>query len=365
MRGLLRRHRPCTRDAAGERARARTRGARTRHLTVARRGRDRRIRSRPVGCRIREGPRGRRADVPPASIRIPRIGVDSRLEKLGVDDPRQADRARRLRPGGLVCRRRRTAALSAPRSSQGTSTRRRRRRCSRAWAICAAGDEVVITRSDGITTDIPRHAGRRSPRSRRSRPTPVYSNVPAPELRLITCAGAFDSAVGHYTDNLIVFAALRGVIAAEAAGAGIRPVCWTGEREYPVIARPSSRGPLALPGRAPISRTGAAGERLSTFRRTVDPCRKAPMTFELPLWFEIGSLVVLTLILIADLLLDPQAPAHPLQRESTLWVVFYVTLALFFAGLIGCRAARSTPGSSSPAGSPSTASRSTTSSCSC
>ena len=39
------------------------------------------------------------------------------------------------------------------------------------------------------------------------------------------------------------------------------------------------------------------------------------MDLELPLWFEIGSLVVLILILIADLLLDPQAPAHPLDQR--------------------------------------------------
>lgn len=36
----------------------------------------------------------------------------------------------------------------------------------------------------------------------------VYRNVPRPELRIITCAGVFDRSVGHYTDNLIVFAAL-------------------------------------------------------------------------------------------------------------------------------------------------------------
>ena len=34
----------------------------------------------------------------------------------------------------------------------------------------------------------------------------VYGPTPAPTLRLITCDGAFDSATGHYTDNLIVFA---------------------------------------------------------------------------------------------------------------------------------------------------------------
>lgn len=55
---------------------------------------------------------------------------------------------------------------------------------------------------------------------------------------------------------------------------------------------------------------------------------------ELPIWFEVGSLVVLTLILIADLLLVLKRPHVPSMKESTLWVVFYVVLALIFAGLM-------------------------------
>lgn len=55
---------------------------------------------------------------------------------------------------------------------------------------------------------------------------------------------------------------------------------------------------------------------------------------DLPVWFEIGSLVVLTLILIADLLLILKRPHIPSTKESTLWVVFYVTLALIFAALM-------------------------------
>lgn len=55
---------------------------------------------------------------------------------------------------------------------------------------------------------------------------------------------------------------------------------------------------------------------------------------ELPVWFEVGSLVVLTLILVADLLLVIKRPHVPSFRESTLWVVFYVALALIFALLM-------------------------------
>ncbi|QEO15692.1 TerC/Alx family metal homeostasis membrane protein [Agromyces intestinalis] len=55
---------------------------------------------------------------------------------------------------------------------------------------------------------------------------------------------------------------------------------------------------------------------------------------DLPLWFEVGSLVVLTLILVGDLLLVLKRPHVPSFTESTLWVAFYVGLALVFAGLM-------------------------------
>jgi tellurite resistance protein TerC len=55
---------------------------------------------------------------------------------------------------------------------------------------------------------------------------------------------------------------------------------------------------------------------------------------ELPVAFEVGSLVVLTLILVADLLLIIKRPHIPSTKESSLWVVFYVTLALIFALLM-------------------------------
>jgi sortase (surface protein transpeptidase) len=34
----------------------------------------------------------------------------------------------------------------------------------------------------------------------------VYGATPGPELRLVTCGGAFDASTGHYLDNIVVFA---------------------------------------------------------------------------------------------------------------------------------------------------------------
>lgn len=58
------------------------------------------------------------------------------------------------------------------------------------------------------------------------------------------------------------------------------------------------------------------------------------MSVELPFWFEIGSLVVITLVLLGDLAYAVLRPHHPSAKESGLWVAFYVTLALIFAGLM-------------------------------
>ena len=58
------------------------------------------------------------------------------------------------------------------------------------------------------------------------------------------------------------------------------------------------------------------------------------MGFEIPVWFEIGAYVVLLAILIADLLLIVKRPHIPSAKESTLWVVFYVALAIVFAFIL-------------------------------
>jgi len=57
-------------------------------------------------------------------------------------------------------------------------------------------------------------------------------------------------------------------------------------------------------------------------------------SFVIPLWFEVGSLVILSVILILDLLLVIKRPHVPSPKESSLWVAFYVTLALIFGWLM-------------------------------
>ena len=58
------------------------------------------------------------------------------------------------------------------------------------------------------------------------------------------------------------------------------------------------------------------------------------MDLQLPFWFEVGSIVVLILIVIADLVLAYKRPHIPSTRESAIWIGFYVGLALVFALLM-------------------------------
>jgi hypothetical protein len=69
------------------------------------------------------------------------------------------------------------------------------------------GDTAVVRRSDGTPVRFTAYRVERFSKS--AFPTAdVYGNTESPELRLITCGGAFDEAVGHYRDNVVVFARL-------------------------------------------------------------------------------------------------------------------------------------------------------------
>ncbi|GGL08262.1 class F sortase [Planomonospora parontospora] len=70
------------------------------------------------------------------------------------------------------------------------------------------GDTVKVKRADGRTAvftvdELERVDKDAFPTDR------VYGETAAPELRLITCGGAFDPATGHYEDNIIVYAHLK------------------------------------------------------------------------------------------------------------------------------------------------------------
>jgi hypothetical protein len=71
------------------------------------------------------------------------------------------------------------------------------------------GDEILVGRPDGTTTRflvgrLEQHPKTALPSSR------IWTKTTRPLLRLITCAGSFDRATGHYRDNLILYASPTG-----------------------------------------------------------------------------------------------------------------------------------------------------------
>lgn len=144
----------------------------------------------------------------PTSIRIPSIGVDSTLESLGIDAdgrlqaPIDYDLAGWY-AGGV------TPGAVGPAIIAGHIDSPTAPAVFARLGELPVGAEVRVSMSDGSELVFTVTGAVQSAKS--AFPTDeVYSNVPAPELRLITCAGSFDTAIGHYTDNLIVFAALHG-----------------------------------------------------------------------------------------------------------------------------------------------------------
>lgn len=67
------------------------------------------------------------------------------------------------------------------------------------------GAEIIVRLGDGREVtfrvdDVRRYAKSAFPTA------DVYGPVPGPVLRLITCGGVFDRKVGHYRDNIVVYA---------------------------------------------------------------------------------------------------------------------------------------------------------------
>ncbi|AXL11825.1 class F sortase [Microbacterium foliorum] len=144
---------------------------------------------------------------PPTRVQIPAIGVDTALEDLAIDGsgrlaaPVDFDLAGWY-SGGVVPGQVGPAIIAGHVDSPTAPA---------VFADIGAlspGDDIVVTRADGTTLTFTVSGSTQSAKA--EFPTDaVYSNVPAPELRLITCGGIFDSSTGHYLDNLIVFAELR------------------------------------------------------------------------------------------------------------------------------------------------------------
>ncbi|MDQ4029174.1 MAG: class F sortase, partial [Actinomycetota bacterium] len=142
----------------------------------------------------------------PERIRIPVIGVNSRLEELGqnangtVEVPEDWDVAGWFEGGARPGQRGPAVILGHVDSRSGPAVFYRLRELT-------PGDKILIDQRDGRTAAFIVDRTERRPKTRFPT-TDVYFPTLRPVLRLVTCGGSFDESSGHYRDNVIVFASL-------------------------------------------------------------------------------------------------------------------------------------------------------------
>lgn len=145
---------------------------------------------------------------PPERVRVPAIGVDSGLLHLGLNDDGtievpagdDIDSAAWFdgspRPGAVGP----SVIEGHVDSPNGPSVFAR-------LSELEPGRRVHVDRRDGTTATFV--VDRVEQYAKKDFPTrEVYANTDGPELRLITCGGAWDPAWGHYVDNTVVYAHL-------------------------------------------------------------------------------------------------------------------------------------------------------------
>ena len=145
---------------------------------------------------------------PPTGIEIPSIGVASRLQRLGRHADGAIETPGRWQVAGWYARGLRPGQPGPAVIVGHVDSRRGPAVFSRLWEL-RRGDTIEVTRGDGsvvtfVVDRLERHAKTRFPTD------DVYLPTLEPTLRLVTCDGVFDRLTGHYRDNLVVFADLRG-----------------------------------------------------------------------------------------------------------------------------------------------------------
>lgn len=140
----------------------------------------------------------------PTALRIPSLGVSSPLVRLGtrpdgsLEVPADAQRAgwfaQGVAPGGV-----------GPAVIAGHVDSRTGPGVFAHLAGIGVGALVEVDRADGSTAEFVVTSVQQVAKD--AFPTQsVYGPVAGPELRLITCGGAFDQSTGHYVDNVVVYA---------------------------------------------------------------------------------------------------------------------------------------------------------------
>jgi sortase (surface protein transpeptidase) len=141
----------------------------------------------------------------PVRLRIPSIGVDARLDQVGLDPdgtiaaPTSYQNAAWY-AGGPKPGERGPAILLGHVDSKNTGPA-----VFFKVATLKEGAEVLVDRKDGSTVRF-RVSGRIQVAKDRFPANIVYGPTLAPSLRLVTCGGKFNYHTNHYLDNIVVTA---------------------------------------------------------------------------------------------------------------------------------------------------------------
>lgn len=140
----------------------------------------------------------------PATLTMPSIGVHTSLARLGVDaagalvPPRNFGQAGWFAQGPAPGEVGPAVLAGHVDSTAGPAVFFR-------LGELAAGDEVLVGRSDGTTVRFTVTRVARYPKAAFAT-AEVYGPTPDAQLRLITCGGDFDRSRRSYADNVVVFA---------------------------------------------------------------------------------------------------------------------------------------------------------------
>lgn len=145
----------------------------------------------------------------PVAVRIPAIGVDSKLLRLGLN----ADGTVQVPSIRTSAGRAAWYKYSATPGEIGSSVIEGHVDSERGPAVffrlgaLHRGDTIDVTLADGVTA-VFRVTGVREYSKARFPAKTIYGTTDFAALRLITCGGAFDDATGHYRSSTVVFASL-------------------------------------------------------------------------------------------------------------------------------------------------------------
>ncbi|MEX5632122.1 class F sortase [Parafrankia sp. FMc2] len=152
----------------------------------------------------------------PTRLRIPVIGLDAPIIRLGLNADGTLDVPKKWQDVGWYDKGPAPGALGPSvlvghyDSTSGPAAFYRLR-------ALRPGDQIEVASPTGLTTTFT--VDRTEDVTKTEFPTErVYGPVNRPELRLITCSGAFDDNTNHYLSNLIVYAHANNPPAPAAAG---------------------------------------------------------------------------------------------------------------------------------------------------